>query len=124
MSIENKQVTVETSNAQKNNAEATIQKYSEAEAHKRAVRGVGIFFALAVGSIFLPLVHFVLVPMFLILTPVAFVFLKRTKAKILKIAGTCPACGHAFLITDQPNVWPQESICDKCRKTFKVTQDL
>ena len=99
---------------------AYIQNWSEAERKKRGIKAWALCWGLAVPSLFLPVAHFFLVPMFVILGPTAFFMIKNMKSKIIEATGTCPHCNDMFKIENQPEKWPISSHCEICRKSFSI----
>jgi len=115
-----KQIQLIASDELRTSGTAMIQSWTEDELKKRAVKAWVISWALAFTSLFLPVAHFFLVPMFLISGPLAFVYFKKMKSKIIRAGGPCPHCQATFEIHNQPDKWPVQACCDKCRKNFKV----
>jgi hypothetical protein len=63
---------------------------------RRAARAVGVLaacWALAFVAVFLPILHFVLVPAFLVAGPVLAVWRLREGRRLAGIRGACPRCG-------------------------------
>ena len=72
---------------------ATIVEQTPGERALRTLSGVGMFRALALGGLFIPLAHLVLVPTFLIAGIVMGIKRSREDRRLLGISGTCPRCG-------------------------------
>jgi len=74
-------------------ATVTIRSFDKPERMRRALKGLGTFWAAALGSVFIPVAHFLLVPSFLLYG--IYTFFERLNAdKIVVIAeGMCPDCG-------------------------------
>jgi hypothetical protein len=72
---------------------ATIVEQTPGERTFRTPSGVGMFWALALGGLFIPLAHSVLVPTFLIAGIVMGIKRSREDRRLLGIRGTCPRCG-------------------------------
>lgn len=62
----------------------------------RAAQGWGICWGAAIVAVFMPLLHFILVPSLLLAGPVVASFRWRETATVLGVRGTCPGCGAAF----------------------------
>lgn len=58
-----------------------------------ALKALGGFWLAAVGAVFLPLLHFILVPTLLLLGPLMFFWKLRESVTLLGADGPCPACG-------------------------------
>src|SRR5256885_7913168 len=76
-------------------ATATIRSFDKPERMKRALKGLGTFWAAAIGSVFIPVAHFLLVPSFAVYG--AYTFFERMGARQIAVAveGTCPDCRQA-----------------------------
>jgi hypothetical protein len=64
---------------------------------RRVARGLAVLaicWAAAIGAVFIPVAHFVLVPGLAIAGLVGAVFRAREGRKILRVHGTCPRCGR------------------------------
>src|SRR6266496_3740737 len=59
----------------------------------RTVAGLGMFWGLALGGLFIPVAHFVLVPAFLVAGIVMGIKRSHEDRRLLGISGTCPRCG-------------------------------
>jgi len=61
----------------------------------RALAGLGMCWALALGGLFIPVAHFILVPTFLVAGIVVAVKRAREDRRLILIRGACPRCGAA-----------------------------
>jgi len=89
---------------------------------KRAARGAGIFFAFAAGCVFLPGLHFILVPTFLILGIGAGVRRLQDARVVTRVHGSCPRCGREqdFAAGNRPTPsWTLD--CPACHNTLTLT---
>jgi hypothetical protein len=59
----------------KSKGKLRIQHWDQQERIARAFKWFGLFFGLAIVCIFIPLLHFILVPSFLIATPIVTFFI-------------------------------------------------
>ncbi len=75
---------------------------------------------LAVASVLLPAVHFVLVPAFLIAGPVLGIQRARQKSGVLGGEGPCPSCGERMDIDSHPDDWPLFDACAACQAQVVV----
>lgn len=71
-------------------------EWTAAQRMQRALKALGLCWAAAVAAVFLPVLHFVLVPALLLAGPVAALVRHRERRSVLGYAGTCPACGAAL----------------------------
>ncbi len=74
-------------------ATAVIVEQAPAQRLGRIVAALGIFWGLALGGLFIPVAHFVLVPTFLVAGLVAAVKRAREDRRLLSLRGACPRCG-------------------------------
>jgi hypothetical protein len=100
--------------------ELGFYRYSGQERVKKSIKTFLFFFGLAIISILIPVLHFVLVPLFLILS---FFLSYRKYKELISLDLTklsCPGCNIGFdskiveLKGDDQNV---RLICNQCRKT-------
>ncbi len=66
--------------------------YAKNERLARAGKLLGIFWGLAVVTLFIPLAHFLLVPGFLIAGPIMAFVRYRVDESMEKVSGECPTC--------------------------------
>ncbi len=69
---------------------------------------------LAVACVFLPMIHFVLVPALLIGSPIAASYKAKQTSVVLGGKGICPACKAELKISKGPVKWPLEETCTAC----------
>lgn len=103
-------------------AAGTVQKevYSGLTARKRAAQTWILCWGGAIGAVFLPLLHFVLVPALLFAGPIAYFVISRSRAKMLGGQGTCPACQQPFVIGAGQTSSRFYDLCTACRKEVTV----
>lgn len=86
----------------------------------RALRLAGLCWLLAIGAVFMPIVHFILVPLLLLAGPIIF-FVQWPKTHLLLGGeGICPMCNMKLLIQKGAYRWPQEELCSGCRRNLDV----
>lgn len=71
--------------------------WTHAQRAQRAAKALGLCWGAAIVAVFLPLLHFVLVPALLIAGPVAALVRYREQRSVLGFDGACPACGAALV---------------------------
>ena len=74
---------------------AVIIEQTPAQRLGRALAGLGMFWALALGGLFIPVAHFILVPTFVVAGVVVAVKRAHEDRRLLLLRGTCPRCGAA-----------------------------
>lgn len=103
-------------------ATVTIRSFDRRERVRRALKGLATFWAAAVGSVFIPVAHFLLVPGFLLYG--AYTFLERMGARQVVIAaeGTCPDCGRAQQL-ETGGRWqvPRTISCRHCQRALRLS---
>jgi hypothetical protein len=83
---------------------------------RRAMLGLGACWGAAILAVFLPLLHFILVP-----GPLVALSQLKQRVTILDVTGPCPACGnpiHESLMSDSRV--PLSLRCEKCRRALTV----
>ena len=88
----------------------------------RAARSAAVLWAFAVGFVFVPGLHFVLVPTFLILGLIAGLRQLRATEVVAGVHGTCPRCGREQDFTAGNRLaptWPLD--CPLCHNTLTLT---
>lgn len=78
-------------------------RFSDKERALRALRILGIMWALALLTAFIPIAHFVLVPGFLVAGPVMAVMRYRVTEDMNAATGECPTCGQAITVQLDPS---------------------
>ena len=105
-------------------ATATIRSFEKPERVRRALKGLAIFWGAAIGSVFIPVAHFLLVPSFALYG--AYTFFDRLGAEQVVTAaeGICPDCGRSQqLDTGVGARWqvPTEVACRYCQRALRVS---
>lgn len=80
-----------------------MKRFSKKERVIRALQGLGLMWALAIATAFIPLAHFVLVPGFLIAGPVMAILRYRVTESAVNATGECPTCHQAVTIPLEPS---------------------
>jgi len=75
---------------------------------------------LGLVAIFIPLLHFVLVPLLIIAGPFAFYWVAGQEQIILGGKGECPECQREFEIARSPVKWPLSDLCNHCRSQLNI----
>jgi hypothetical protein len=102
--------------------EGTVQvvRYDEAARTSRAVKRLAAYWVLALVSVALPILHFVLVPGLFLLGPLAAWLATRQAGTVLGGGGKCPGCGGTVEIEGGPETWPMAARCRPCREILTV----
>jgi hypothetical protein len=79
--------------AEPQGAKATVLEQSPGRRLARALAALGVFWALALAGLFIPVAHLILVPAFIIAGIVAAAMKGREDRLLLRVRGVCPRCG-------------------------------
>ncbi|HEY3220820.1 MAG TPA: hypothetical protein VGJ80_08810 [Gemmatimonadales bacterium] len=103
-------------------ATVTIRSFDKPERIRRAIKGLATFWGVAIGSVFIPVAHFLLVPSFALYG--AYTFVERLGAQQVVIAaeGTCPDCGKPQKL-DTAGRWqlPRNVACRYCQRSLRIS---
>ncbi|MBK9293937.1 MAG: hypothetical protein IPM57_05755 [Oligoflexia bacterium] len=95
-----------------------IQLLSQKERLVRALKFGGMCWGAAIFSVFLPILHFFLVPGLLLAGPVVvFIVYKQTKL-ILSGSGECSSCKESLNIQKSFYRFPLSIVCNKCNNSI------
>ena len=87
----------------------------------RALTGLGKLWALALGGLFIPVAHFILVPTFVAAGIVVAVKRAREDRRLLLLRGACPRCGAAQEFKPGGRFATGRNIdCPKCHGTLTL----
>lgn len=102
-------------------ATALVAEQSTAERVGRAFAGLGMFWAMALGGLFIPVAHFILVPTFLTGGIILAVKRSREERRLLAVRGACPRCGADQAFKAGGRFADGKSLaCPACHGTFSV----
>ncbi len=91
---------------------------------KRTARGVAITLGLGVLAVFIPVFHWVLVPIFLVALPVVGFYIYRATALVDKAVGECPECRQEVVLALAPQTRvPHWTYCPACNKPLQLVYD-
>src|SRR4051812_39604493 len=100
--------------------EIQIQYWNKKERTLRALKFGGMCWGGAVVAVFMPLVHFVLVPCLIIAGPIMFFFVADRESVVLGGVGVCPGCSAALPIARAAVKFPLSDLCTSCQSTVKI----
>lgn len=96
-------------------ATAHVIDHAKHDRVRRAILGWAACWGAAIAALFLPLLHFVLVPALLIAGPMLGMARLGEKRTITRISGPCPECGGAISL--KPGGSAANVVrCDHCRR--------
>ncbi len=98
-------------------ASLTVLRRDRRQRIGRALRALGICWGLAVASVLVPVLHFLLVPGFLIAGPLLASYRWGEHLTVLAVRGECPGCGAAQGIKiGLPPTTRMPLRCESCRR--------
>lgn len=87
----------------------------------RALAGLGTFWALALGGLFIPVAHFILVPTFVVAGVVVAVKRACEDRRLVLLRGACPRCGATQEFKPGGRFATGRSVdCPKCHGTLTL----
>jgi hypothetical protein len=95
-------------------------EFSRRERALRAAKFFAVFFALALFSVIIPILHFILVPLFSLAAPATAVLTYLQKQEIEKAEGLCPYCSQSTKLPRAQLILPFTDSCDHCRQVIRV----
>ena len=104
-----------------------IQTYSQAERSKRSLKMLGLCWGVAFAAIFIPIVHFFLVPTAFIAGLLMPLWVNQTAAVIEGGRLPCPHCATPVTVAKQrfrgdEQLWPLTELCTNCRHEVRFTR--
>ncbi len=99
-----------------------FKTWTRAERTRRGLKAWGITWGLALVAVFLPILHFVLVPLLLIAGPVMFFSASAQEEVILGGQGTCPDCGRGIALVRSKPKWPLSDLCNHCQAPLQIRE--
>lgn len=103
--------------------QADIQVLDFAGKFKESVKRGGLFFVLAVVSIFIPVLHFFLVPLFLLLSVAFFIMTFRTDRKLaVALDLPCQKCQKIVVVKAQAFRFPLQTRCPHCGEDHQLKE--
>jgi hypothetical protein len=103
---------------------AVVIEQTPAQRLGRTLAGLGMFWALALGGLFIPVAHFILVPTFLVTGIIVAVKRAREDRRPVQLRGACPRCGAAQEFKVGGRFATGRSVdCPKCHGTLALLAD-
>jgi hypothetical protein len=102
-------------------ARATILARGPRERTLRALRALGACWGLAIVAVFIPVLHFVLVPSLLLAGPLIASSLNQERVTVIEARGACPACAHEQTVALGRGARPRIDFrCEKCGRPLAL----
>lgn len=100
--------------------EIEISYYTKNQISLNFLKKLFFYWGIALFCIFIPVLHFLLVPIFFFLGIFIAVKSLKSKARILSGNTTCPYCQKNIKIAAQALLWPITEICQNCVNTVRI----
>lgn len=97
-----------------------IQEWTHPQRVKRSIQWGLIFLGIALFCVFIPILHFVLVPLFLLVAPVAAYSTYTREKVVLGGTGHCPKCLEVLPIEKSSVDWPIRDLCTRCQTAVQI----
>ena len=105
-------------------AQADLIRRPKGERMRRATLSWLACWGLAVAAVFIPVLHFVLVPALVIAGPLLGMARLSERATLERVTGACPACDHALALALKGKL--AESVpfrCEACGRPLELAPD-
>jgi ribosomal protein S27AE len=103
-------------------AQATVVDQGAGRRVVRALGGLGACWGLALGSVAIPVAHFVLVPTFAVAGLVVAVLRAREDRRLVRVTGTCPRCGAAIALAARGRFQVDRVLhCPHCHQVLRLS---
>ncbi len=99
-----------------------IEVFSTAQRVVRALKLGGICWLAAIGAVFLPIIHFILVPSLLLAGPVIAGWQWSCRERIVDGEGVCPSCQAKLPIAGGTVRWPLAESCPECNRGLQIVR--
>ena len=102
------------------NSEISIRDFSKYEVFRRTAQRTGLVLAITFVTVFVPGLHFITVPLGLIIAISICIRTSNTKSLIEPGSATCPSCSQKFTIQGRPYALPSKETCDQCHREVLI----
>lgn len=103
--------------------DAEIKEYTPRERTLRALKTLGAFWGLAIISVLIPVLHFILVPGFLLLGPIMAWLQYRQEIQVNNAHTQCPECQKEADFKKITGNWPLKQNCPNCSAQFYINKE-
>lgn len=100
---------------------AEIRNFSPGEILQKSIKQLVMFWGLAIVSVLLPVVHFILVPLFFVMGAYLAVRARKFKQEIISGSVNCPQCKQPVTIKKSPFLEEHTEICQNCTSVVKIS---
>jgi hypothetical protein len=114
-------ITIQARSGQNIATTLQLKRWSPAQRRARALRILGIGFLLTFVFVFLPIAHFILVPLGLVLTPIIAFKVSKLETVYPNQSLICPKCSQPVQFAFSFSLTlPLDTQCDACREVLKI----
>ncbi len=107
-------------NPEPSSGEVQIRDFSKSERTSRAVSRGAIGFVATVLAVFIPIAHFVLVPLGLVVTVLLVLAALNQTGVVEGGKATCPECKGTVTIYRRPKKFPFNDVCESCHRSVTI----
>lgn len=105
-------------------AVVTVRRRNRRERLVAVIRTWALSWLAAVAAVFLPVLHFILVPALLLGGPFYALSMRHENATLLRATGGCPGCGGAVSYSQKRRAVPEMALrCDACGRALRLAVD-
>jgi hypothetical protein len=97
-----------------------IEEFSFQDRVSRTLTAAGITAAAAIGTLFIPIVHFVLPFVIFLIIPIVSWLVFRTRAVVTSGQGSCPVCQQVLTLDRRRLTQPFFETCPQCGREVEV----
>jgi len=97
-----------------------VLTWTPAERKQRAIKAGLIGLGAAIVSLFIPIVHFFMVPLALLGSPILIWFILRQESYAPKQSISCPHCSQKIEMAALYTLSSTEILCDACRQVLRI----
>ena len=102
------------------NGTVSVNVLTSRQRYTRALVRGGLSLIISVALIVVPVLHFVLFPLGLVITFLIVASSLRQSSFIAHGTGPCPYCGAEFRIFKRGEKYPFSDVCEKCRRQVTI----
>lgn len=117
---QSEQITISSGDAHPSKGQIQIRDFSSGERLGRAILRGGIGLALTIVAIFIPIAHFVLVPLGLLVSVLLVISAMNQSGVIESGTATCPSCNATISIYRRSKKFPFTDICESCHRSVTI----
>jgi len=114
-------VTLVSVRGKKSQGKVRLSQWDKKARTARGVRAWMMAWGGMLVAVFIPILHFILVPVLFLGGPLLFFVIAAEKQIILGGEGKCPDCLREIAIVRSPLRWPISDMCNHCQASLKIS---